>query len=271
MRTIFAGMRIGVLVGSLSPGLVFAQGGSMTPDVDSEIAAVERQIDDAQPQQRARVAEAAIDALRGRWNDPDRYGRLVFTVILALDSTGAAAGPGLARMEQGWVLRALDDPDRLAPQVEIELAMRLRVRITSMPGRERQEERSKLDLLFHAWGTMERETNSKFDGNDLPLENVPPRSFGVPGVDPALISDGRIRDEYLAAIAKNRKKAQEYNLQLFLRRQKAPLLRAIDGATTFALQTGAVSGAYVLDKLGAFRDGDARQHVISVVQALAVR
>ena len=62
-----------------------------------------------------------------------------------------------------------------------------------------------------------------FDPNDEPEDLVqpPPTTGGViypPGADPALIDDPKARAEYEAAIAKNRKKIEDYNLQLQLSR-----------------------------------------------------
>jgi hypothetical protein len=70
---------------------------------------------------------------------------------------------------------------------------------------------------------LDRHLDPKFNPNDLPELKVqpPPTSKGVmypPGVDPAVIDDPKARAEYEKALAARQPKADQYRLQIRLRR-----------------------------------------------------
>lgn len=80
-----------------------------------------------------------------------------------------------------------------------------------------------LSLWLHLLQVLERTLDPRFNPDDLPDNQVqpPPTTGGVrypPGAAPALIDDPRARAEYEQAIAANRAKADQYRLQIQLRR-----------------------------------------------------
>ncbi len=80
-----------------------------------------------------------------------------------------------------------------------------------------------LSLWLHLLQILDRFVDPDFDIKDPPdtLVQPPPTSGGVlypPGADPALIDDPKARAEYERAIIANRKKLQNYSLQVSLGR-----------------------------------------------------
>ena len=81
------------------------------------------------------------------------------------------------------------------------------------------------------------------------------------------IKDSRLRAEYQAAIEKNRVKAEEYNRQFELRREK-PLF--IDDAEDFllsALEVDPGVEGVVISNLTLVRDNEARERVLAKVRS----
>lgn len=84
----------------------------------------------------------------------------------------------------------------------------------------------RMDCLFlwlYLLQLLDRFLDPGFNPNDVPekLVQPPPIPGGVvlrPGADPALIDDPKARAEYEKAIAANRAKAEQYRLQINLRR-----------------------------------------------------
>jgi len=82
-----------------------------------------------------------------------------------------------------------------------------------------RERREKTELWLHAWQRLEKQTDPSFDINDrksLPWMKVfPPFETGLPaGTPPSAIKDPRLRAQYEAAIADNKRKSQRVNEQL---------------------------------------------------------
>jgi hypothetical protein len=81
--------------------------------------------------------------------------------------------------------------------------------------------RDVLKAWFQVLATIDGSLDPKFNPDDVPEMSVsPPASGGVsfpPGVDPQAIRDPQARADYEVALAKNRKKADDYNLQTQLR------------------------------------------------------
>jgi hypothetical protein len=79
-----------------------------------------------------------------------------------------------------------------------------------------------LSLWLHLLQLLDRSVDPGFNSQDVPTKLVqpPPTRGGVaysPGADPALIDDPNARAEYEKAIAANRKKSENYRLQVHLR------------------------------------------------------
>jgi hypothetical protein len=80
-----------------------------------------------------------------------------------------------------------------------------------------------LSTWLHLLQLLDRSLDPAFDPKDVPekLVQPPPSPDGSvlrPGANPALIQDPKARAEYEIAIAANRQKAQNYRLQIGLRR-----------------------------------------------------
>src|SRR5207248_710689 len=114
------------------------------------------------------------------------------------------------RVEQRYLLLALDRLDQLPADLELLLVMRQRAYVFSTHSHDRNEVHKKLDVLFHAWRRMERETDPNFNPDAKPVNDgatpidvlLRARVGWFSGMDPALISDPKVRDEYLAATKK---------------------------------------------------------------------
>jgi hypothetical protein len=133
----------------------------------------------------------------------------------------------------------LELKDQLPADMELYVAMRLRANFMSGAMPDRDEVWKKLDILFHAWQRMERETDPdytpKYDVSDAIGVMPPAEALGhttVPGIypemDPALITDERIRAKYVAAIEENNRKARASILQGTLRNEKQAFIRHIE-------------------------------------------
>ena len=81
--------------------------------------------------------------------------------------------------------------------------------------------REVLKAWFQVLATIDGSLDPNFNPDDVPSMSVaPPPSGGAsfpPGVDPQAIHDPKARSDYEVALAKNRKKADDYNLQTQLR------------------------------------------------------
>jgi hypothetical protein len=84
------------------------------------------------------------------------------------------------------------------------------------PSDSRTIRREVLKAWCQVLATVDASLDAKFDPDDVPSLNlVPPPSGGVSlpsGVDPRAIRDPRALSDYEAALAWNRKKADDYNL-----------------------------------------------------------
>ena len=180
-----------------------------------------------------------------------------------------------ARLEQQYVLAALDRRDRISTMIELALATMLRPDVPSTEVAGKDELRTKVDLLFHAWRRMEQDIKPDFNFADVPAMNVRPPiapDQGVfSGMDPMDIKDSRLRAEYQAAIEKNRLKADEFNLQFSLRQRKAPFIDEAEAFLLSALKTDpGVEGA-VISNLSLVRDEAARERVLAKVRSRSAR
>ena len=89
-----------------------------------------------------------------------------------------------------------------------------------------QIRRLETELLLNLMRDLSGQIDKNWDPQDLPEENVAtPRGAGLPsGVDPKVIKDQALREQYEAAIKKNGEKAAEYEDQLYLHRTVVPIL-----------------------------------------------
>lgn len=82
--------------------------------------------------------------------------------------------------------------------------------------------RETLETWLALVALIDKSLDPSFNPKDLPSTSViPPRSGNVaypPGADPKLISDPQARQQYEAAIKKNKAHAENYRLQTWLRR-----------------------------------------------------
>lgn len=110
--------------------------------------------------------------------------------------------------------------------IELDTFSRIGAEVDSLPLPSQDDpawrkwRRAKLDLWLRAIDMIDRTKDATFDPEDVPLLNVaPPASAGLrAGVDPASISDPKLRQEYKQAIKRNADKAQHYRLQNGIRK-----------------------------------------------------
>jgi hypothetical protein len=93
------------------------------------------------------------------------------------------------------------------------------------PDLQAQVRRDCLSLWLHLIQLLDLTLDRNFDPKQVPnkLVQPPPTNGGVvypPGADPALIDDPRARAEYEREILANRKKIQDYRIQVHLARLK---------------------------------------------------
>ena len=122
-------------------------------------------------------------------------------------------------------IETLSDFDNLPLDIEYQLLGKLRSTSSYLAGLESAEnwpsDRSKrLDLALRFWRRIDRALDRSFDPDDpanLPTGNViVPRGAYPAGVNPEIIKEPRIREDYKKAIAKNVAKAERYNQQVAL-------------------------------------------------------
>jgi hypothetical protein len=224
------------------------------------------------PRQKLSTLQDVLKTSQERGDDPERYAGMVYSAFMALYANGNDDRDQAVSLEQKYALSALDRPDRIPTLMELRLVLRLRANGSSTEALNKDETRTKLNLLFHAWRRMEQDTKTDFDFADEPMTNVPPpRGTGeivFSGIDPSYIKDSRLRGEYEAAIEKNRVKAAEYSRQVGLRNIKEPFIRHVEGFVTSALRIDAITESEVLSNLSLVRDDNARQRVTSKVVSL---
>ncbi len=87
----------------------------------------------------------------------------------------------------------------------------------------------KVRSLVQILAALERKTDPKFDSNDPPVRNVSVPGQQYPaGVAPSAIKDEKVRKEYEAALAANRKKSEAFNLQVGLIRSRERVLGMLE-------------------------------------------
>jgi hypothetical protein len=237
--------------------------------------ALDRRIEQAVPSGRLDIVKEALGRADYRLEDPQGYADLVNAAFVALWRCGVPDRAAAQRLEQGYVLSALESVDWISAPTELRLAARLQANAFAASPPDGEETRSKLDLIFHAWRRMEGETKIDFDFADRPTENVSPPHEGsergevrFAGMDPIYIKDAAVRAEYQAAIGKNRAKAAERLRQIALRNMKEPFLRHAEGFILSAIRSGTVTEADVSSKLSLVRDDKARERVLAKIRAL---
>jgi hypothetical protein len=244
-----------------------AQDGPAQVQVDQLLV---RQIESVGPTENLGVLQDALNGLTYRMQEPERYASTVYTLFGALHARGTADRKQADRLEQQYILLALDRPDRVSTLAELRLVLRLQVD-GSVEAVNTNELRTKVNLLFDAWFRMERDTNAAFNFDDTPASSVsPPRGAGqvvFTGIDPVLIKDSRVREEYKAAIERNRAKAEEYSRRIGLRNIQSPFIRHAETFLAAALRSGVVTEAEVISRLNLVQNDKDRQRVEATLRA----
>jgi hypothetical protein len=87
--------------------------------------------------------------------------------------------------------------------------------------------------LVRILAAIERKEAPQFDPNDPPRRNISPPGGQYPsGTAPSSIKDAEVRREYEAAIAANKAKIANFNLQVGLSRLKDRVLELLQGLTS---------------------------------------
>jgi hypothetical protein len=111
----------------------------------------------------------------------------------------------------------------------------------SDPQKRRALRKDTLELWLLLFDTIDGSLNTRFEPRDMPLVSVqPPPSNGVvfpPGVDPSLLKDPAARKEYERRIVENQQKAENYQLQVKLRRLDERLWPKLEGFIRAAYST----------------------------------
>lgn len=231
-----------------------------------------QRIEDAGPERNLDVLQEVLDSLRSNASDPERYANMVNSAFVTLYNQGTNNRAQAARLEQEWALSALNDPDSISTLTELRLVMRLRAAAPREETPRSEADRVKFDVLLHAWRRMEQDTNKDFDFSDRPLLNVaPPRGDGgliFSGMDPNAIKDSRLRNEYIAAINKNRAKSVEFNRQFELRKISGPFVQHAEDFLLSALRAGTITDAEALGGLTQVRDDNARERIVAHIRSM---
>ena len=251
-------------------------------DRTSQNSALLHRIEEAAPADGLMVLRSGLDRLSYRLTDPEAYARMVFSTFNILYGKGTTDSADVRQAEQSYLLQALERPEQLPTEVELSLVMRLRAKIEpTAEAPERKDVLRKQQLLFHAWRRMERETDPNYKSglDDLAVENVPlaidptqlspaiaPLKGVVSGMDPAWISDLRLRQSYEAAIARNNAKIAEGNRQGFLRANKELFVKHAEAFLTNAIRTGAVTDAEVISEVNSLNDNTVKERVAAQIK-----
>lgn len=205
---------------------------------------------------------------------------MVSTAFDVISAKGTNNRGDADRLRQKYLLLALDRPDQFPVDLEVSLVMKQRPASFSTGVPDKNEIDRKLDLLFHAWTRMERETDPAFDpSGETPPDGTPPiwETLGnagqswFSGMDPAFIRDARLRDAYIAALKRESVRAEAFRVQLTLRNNKKPFIRHSEAFLVSALQTGAVTEGEVLSRLSLVQGDAARDQVISKIRSRSNR
>lgn len=161
-----------------------------------------------------------------RATDVETYALLTYKVSATLGSLDFRT-PRCHYLARSFAMRALEKADKFPLHVECQLLgyvqQRSDAKGNTLKGKAWAVLRKKqANLWLHAWQRIEKTIDKNWDPKDLPSINVmlPPGVSGVAGMSPKHIKDPKLRAQYEAAIAANKKKNEEYGRQYRARRLK---------------------------------------------------
>lgn len=164
---------------------------------------------------------AAADQIENTWRKDGGqfYGRLMLEVSNSLANSFSGTKPD--ELSQKYASLALTRADTMSLRLETILLDFLSRDLTANTQEANwvKERSDKTKLWLHAWARLEKGINRNFNFNDRPLLKVrPPEETGLPaGTAPEAVIDQKLRATYMAAIAANSAKAQDYNKQIELK------------------------------------------------------
>ncbi len=165
--------------------------------------------------------EKFADEIDKKWREKNTvdHARLMLDVCKPL-SSGNFKDSRRYQLARKYALSALEKTDDMPLSLELELIGHVTtVRIG--PGASRGEDFSKrrrkdVAVRLHAWKRLIDAIDPNWDPDEVIWGGnvAPPAATGVPaGVEPEAIKDADLRAEYVAAIQRNRQKAEEYRKQ----------------------------------------------------------
>lgn len=168
--------------------------------------------------------EKFADEIQAKWSKKNKeYYAKIMLEICGPISSGRFNTDNRSNIARKYALSALADPNKILLDTELELighVMTPMVTRRAPMGQEwAQQRREDVKVRLHAWKRLLDTIDPNWDPNNLPVSNiVPPSATGLPGgVAPEAIKDPKLRDEYEAAIEKNKQKAERYGEQYRLR------------------------------------------------------
>jgi hypothetical protein len=235
-----------------------------------EVAIFSR-IKDAAPHDKLAVLEKGLSEIRSQ-KDPQGFALMVSSAFNTLYERDIPNREAAHRSEQRYLLTALRAPDLLNTDTELYLLLRLRADVSGTDAPKSEEMHTKLNLLFHGWQRMERETIRDFDLAKLPVSGVmPPDGAGVStftGMDPASIPDAKVRSRYEQMIAENNAVIAKYNLQYELRELRRPLIQHIVQFVRSSIRKGTLQEREILSEISLIQDAAGREQIIATMSAL---
>jgi hypothetical protein len=164
---------------------------------------------------------ALANQLEVKWRGVDwnSYARVMQYVCSEISNRGLN-NPHVREQSEHFARIALSHSKKFLWELQADLVGALGYQRSSATDAEwLRERREKTEFWLNAWMRLEKQTDPSFDINDrksLPRMRVfPPFETGLPaGTPPSAIKDPRLRAEYEAAIADNKRKSQRVGEQL---------------------------------------------------------
>ena len=159
-----------------------------------------------------------------RTSDPETYARLTVRICGALHGVDMIDSRR-HYIAQHYAMTALEKRADISLDVQCSLVQYVTRNVDAQGQALKGDDLAKLRqqqavLWLDTWKRIEATIDKDWNPTDMPTLNVlPPEEAELPsGADPAMITDPKLRAQYVADIEANQRKAAEYSIQLKARR-----------------------------------------------------
>lgn len=217
--------------------------------------------------------ERFADDLQAGWVQKDRelYARVMLAICGPL-SSGRFSGDREREVARRYALSALDEPNEISLQTELELVGHVVTRTSGLDtpkGAVYEEARRKdMEVRLHAWRRLLDAIDMTWDPNDRPRWNVsPPAGAGIEaGMASGAIEDPALRTEYEQTLEANRQKNERHIEQRNLRQWLSRYLPTAEKYITSAYSIPPYNSEELTVYLNAYRLNDeAKSRILATV------